>query len=101
MNSNKDGEHWLGLVLLRKKCFYFDSFGIPIINENILNFLATYDKVTYSNICIQSATSLQCGKFCIAFVKCVRSNISYNNFLSLFERVDLNKNDKLIENIVF
>ena len=27
--SNMKGEHWVALVLKKKKCFYFDSFGVP------------------------------------------------------------------------
>ena len=70
--SNKEGEHWVALVLKKKRCYYFDSFGLPIMNGNILKFLEGYRKVTYSNVCIQSINSEKCGKFCIAFVKSVR-----------------------------
>ena len=31
------GENWIAMILTKKKCFYFDSFGVPIINTNILN----------------------------------------------------------------
>ena len=80
--SNMKGEHWVALVLKKKKCFYFDSFGVPILNDDILQFLQDYYKVTYSDVCIQSVNSEKCGKFCIAFVKTVRSKQSYSEFLS-------------------
>ena len=97
--SNKEGEHWVALVLKKKRCYYFDSFGVPIMNGNILKFLEGYRKVTYSNVCIQSINSEKCGKFCIAFVKSVRCKQSFSNFLSSFDFVDLACNDILIENI--
>ena len=96
--SNMKGEHWVALVLKKKKCFYFDSFGVPILNDDILQFLQDYYKVTYSDVCIQSVNSEKCGKFCIAFVKAVRSKQSYSEFLSNFNFIDLSSNDLLIEN---
>ena len=29
--SNQPGEHWVALILTKKDCFYFDSFGLPIV----------------------------------------------------------------------
>ena len=78
--SNMKGEHWVALVLKKKKCFYFDSFGVPILNDDILQFLQDYYKVTYSDVCIKSVNSEKCGRFFIAFVKTVRSKQSYSEF---------------------
>ena len=97
--SNMKGEHWVALVLKKKKCFYFDSFGVPILNDDILQFLQDYYKVTYSDVCIQSVNSEKCGKFCIGFINYVYSKKSYNNFISQFEFVKLYKNDEIVENI--
>ena len=99
MPSNKEGEHWVALLLKKKKCYYFKSFGLPIMNGNILKFLHGYRKVTYSDVCIQSVNSEKYGKFCIAFVKSVRCKQSFFNFLSSFDYVDLANNDILIEKI--
>ena len=93
------GEHWVAIVMHEKKCFYFDSFGLPIINENILQFLSNYKKVTYSDVCIQNTFSNYCGKFCIAFIKYVHSKHSYNQFINQFDFVKLYKNDLIVENI--
>ena len=99
MPSNMEGEHWVALVLKKKRCYYFDSFGLSIMNRNILRFLERYRKVTYSDVCIQSVNSEKCGKFCIAFVKSVRCKQSFSNFLSSFDYVNLANNDILIEKI--
>ena len=37
--SDTAGEHWVALVMQKKKCFYFDSYGLPVINQDILHFL--------------------------------------------------------------
>ena len=73
--SSKKGDHWLSLVITKHQAFYFDSFGLPIIDREILAFLSKqkYRKVTYSIKCIQSIYSDKCGLFCILFVKIVKS----------------------------
>ena len=53
MPSNKEGEHWVALLLKKKKCYYFDSFELLIMNGNILKFLQRYRKFTHSDVCIQ------------------------------------------------
>ena len=99
--ANSSGEHWVALVLKKKSCFYFDSFGLPVMNNNILNFLSeNYKKFTYTNVCIQSAYSDHCGKFCIAFIKHVHSKYSYDTFIKQFNFVKLYKNDLIVENIL-
>ena len=100
-NSDSDGEHWVALLLKKNKCFYFDSFGLPVLNTNIIHFLRKYKKVTYTDICIQHMYSEKCGKFCIGFIKNVNSKSSYNNFISQFDFVKLYKNDDIVENIYF
>ena len=36
-NSNDNGSHWIGMKLVSKKLFYFDSYGIPYISDIIKN----------------------------------------------------------------
>ena len=96
---NTDGEHWVAMLLQKNRCFYFDSFGLPVLNSNIIHFLRKYKKVTYTDICIQHIYSEKCGKFCIGFINYVYSKKSYNNFISQFEFVKLYKNDEIVENI--
>ena len=99
--GDSPGEHWVAIVLQKKRCFYFDSFGLPILNGNILKFLAeNYKKVTYTDVCIQSVFSDFCGKFCIGFINQVHSKYSYHTFINRFDFVNLYKNDAIIENIL-
>ena len=47
------------------KLFYFDSYGIPIIQDIIKK---QYDKIITNIYRIQSIDSIECGKFCILFI---------------------------------
>ena len=99
--KNQPGEHWLALVLTKTKCFYFDSFGAPILEEMIVSYLQLkYKKVTVNNECIQHFTSASCGLFCIAFVKNVNSKFSFEKFISKFSLFDLLKNDNIVLNLL-
>ena len=99
--KNQPGEHWLALILTKTKCFYFDSFGAPILEEMIVSYLQQkYKKVTVNNECIQHFTSASCGLFCIAFIKNVNSKIRYEKFISKFSLFNLLKNDNIVLNLL-
>ena len=66
------------------KCFYFDSFGVSILNKEIKQFAKEYDEEIYSNICIQDLTSVKCGELCIAFINNVNSMASYEKNMNIF-----------------
>ena len=96
--SSTEGEHWVALLLKPKSCFYFDSFGIPILNHEIHKFLKKkYKKVTFSTLCVQDYRSNKCGEFCIIFLKNVSSKKTYFLFLKRFSDINLLINDKLLE----
>ena len=96
--SSTEGEHWVALLLKPKNCFYFDSFGIPILNHEIHKFLQKkYKKVTFSTLCVQDYRSNKCGEFCIIFLKNVNSKKTYLLFLKRFSDMNLLINDKLLE----
>merc|ERR1711915_521432 len=78
--SHEKGDHWVALVMNRNHCFYFDSFGLPVLSSEIFDFLKPYHKVFYSDVCIQNIDSLSCGKFCIAFIKNVKKKSLMNIF---------------------
>ena len=82
------------MVLTKNTCFYINSFGLPIINSNILNYVNQYKKVIYSDQWIQDYLSTCCGLFCIAFVLYVKKL----SFLSLFK--DLKRNDYVVESLL-
>ena len=61
-----EGDHRVAVKMTKYNCFYFYSFGVVIVDENIKLFVSRYDKVLYSNICIQDIRSVKCGEFCLA-----------------------------------
>ena len=99
--KNQPGEHWLALVLTKSKCLYFDSFGVGITEETIVSYLQQkYEKVTVNNECIQHLYSESCGLFCIAFIKNVKNNASFETFISNFNLLDLLENDNIVLNLL-
>ena len=95
--TTKPGDHWLGLVLTKNKCFFFDSFGLGIMDLNIKIFLKQYyKKVSINNHCIQHLNSDKCGLYCIAFIKHVNSTMTYEKFISKFNLYNLLGNDNVV-----
>jgi len=95
--TTEQGDHWLGLVLSKSKCFYFDSFGVGVMDPDIINFLKKYyKKVTINNECIQHHDSDKCGLYCVAFINNVYSKSSYERFIANFNFVHLLKNDNIV-----
>ena len=102
-NSSESGSHWVGLVLMKHYCFYFDSYGVGILEANILNYIREhYLSYIYSVKEIQAIRSEKCGQFCISFVMCVRSIRDYNIFLNKFDgdKDNLSQNDVVINRMM-
>ena len=97
--SGTAGEHWVALKRKGDKCFYFDSFGLPIVNKSIVDFVKNSEKVHFSKICIQDISSFKCGMFCIVFIKNVNSASSYYEFINSFDFCDLYLNDNIVNNM--
>lgn len=69
------GSHWVAIYFYNsKKVYYFDSYGLPPSNKNILRFLKKNARVIfYNKICFQEKFTTTCGHFCLYFLfKCAR-----------------------------
>lgn len=66
---NKKGQHWLCLFYDKNgSCDFFDSYGMPPENFNMLSYLnATSNSWNYNNKRIQG-DSTYCGQYCILFL---------------------------------
>ena len=96
-DSKNPGDHWLGLILNKKKCYFFDSFGIPIVEKNIVQYLyQKYPTAVVNTVCIQDTFSELCGMFVIGFVSFVKDEQDYEKFISIFDPLNLRKNDEII-----
>ena len=64
------------------KLFYFDSYGIEFVPDNIKK---QYEKIITNIYRIQSNNSNECGKFCIMFIKAnIQNKLDYIKFLLQF-----------------
>ena len=95
-----EGDHWVAVKMTKYNCFYFDSFGVEIVDENIKQFVCRYDKVLYSNICIQDIRSVKCGEFCIAFINYVNNMSEYERFINMFSDSKMVLNDFIVHNLI-
>ena len=95
--SNKPGDHWIAIILTEKHAYYFDSFGLGIVDQEIQQFLLPrYSNIIFNSLCIQHILSDKCGYYCIYFVKNVHNFKSYYKFLSNFMIHNLKLNDCIV-----
>ena len=100
--SYKPGEHWIGLcVELNGSGEYFDSFGLPPLNEFIINFLDANcpNGILYNPRTLQCLECISCGHYCIVYIKIRSIGKSFCDFMSLFTTNTL-KNELVIRKIV-
>ena len=96
--SGHPGEHWVALVITETKCYYFDSFAVPIIPANIRMYLQPYyENITYLDIQIQDITSNYCGAYCVSFVLHVRDDAGYEQFIVHYFSENLLQNDEILK----
>lgn len=99
--SSEPGDHWVGLVLTTRSCFYFDSYGIGILQYNILKYIKDYySSYIYSIKEIQDLQSEKCGEFSMAFVLYVKSVHDYKLFLDIFDGEKFLNNDIILSQIL-
>lgn len=98
------GCHWTALYLHNNHHVdYFDSAGDPsfLSNKYIWQFIQKQlvRDVTFVSKQIQSLTSNKCGMFCLTFLNALASGISYDEFVSVFDLNNLDRNDKIVEQL--
>ena len=92
-DSRFKGSHWVSYKKIGNKIFYFDSYAVSFIPDIIKNQYPNH-KFICNIYRIQSIDSIQCGRFCILFIKSnIKNENEYNNFLLKFEKNNFLKND--------
>lgn len=90
------GEHWVAIRLSDHENEYFDSFGEPPSQPNIVEYLAKQGKVLqHSTQMIQHPLSDTCGVYCIDYVRERSNNVSFRKYLSFFT-ADQDANDRKV-----
>ena len=97
---NTEGDHWVAVKMTKYNFFYFDSFVVEIVDENIKQFVCRYDKVLYSNICIQDIRSAKWGEFFIAFINYVNNISEYERFINMFSESEMYLNDFIVHDLI-
>lgn len=98
--SSQSGSHWVSLHIDDEGfAFYFDSFGIPPRNFNILRFMKLHSKkYIYNEKQLQHLSSIKCGRFACVFVISVLRDNGFKQLLDKFSN-NLKINDIIIEKL--
>lgn len=92
--SHESGNHWIAMILTRKNCLYFDSFGVGVLESDILKFIEEgYNSYIHSVKEIQAINSEKCGQFCVGFILQVTNVKTYASFLKDFTSKNKMEND--------
>ena len=77
------------------KLFYFNSFGVEHVPEEIKKFIG--NKNIIANIFrVQANNSVMCGYFCIGFIDFMLAGKKLTDFTDMFYPHDSEKNDDII-----
>ena len=101
------GTYQIALFCSRNEIFYFDSFGVEHIPEEIKTFVeefldrpsssASQNKNIKANIFrVQANDSVMCGYFCIEFIDFMLAGKKLTDYTNLFSPHDFKKNDNII-----
>jgi len=98
--KNEPGSHWIVIGTETGgggSDEYFDSFGLPPINKLIEHFLMEGGKNHYesSQKSIQHPLSTVCGQYCIFFIYCRCSGLSFSDFIKMFNNIPI-LNDAIV-----
>ena len=77
-------------ILLKKRIFYFDSFGVEHIPEEIKKFIGNRN-IKANIFRVQANNSVMCGYFCIGFIDFMLAGKTLIDYVNLFSPYDFNK----------
>jgi len=83
----RDGSHWLAIDfdIPLSTAFYFDSYGRPPSDPNILSFLKHNCAVWgYNTLSLQEPMSVVCGQYCCLFTRYMHKGITPLHIVRLF-----------------
>ena len=98
-DDDEPGEHWVAIFFPNnKEAVYFDSYGLPPLQEDIQPFLARHcQRWTTNRMTIQAYDSMMCGVYCIYVLHYLALGYSLDLLLHMrFEPQSLSNNDKIV-----
>jgi len=95
------GEHWCLLIVHKKYCEFFDSFGFSPDKYDVLkSFVPQCEKILYNGDRYQSFLAKTCGHHCIFFAILRARGISAKRIKKLYRKNDFKYNDSMVYNFV-
>jgi hypothetical protein len=89
--SHLPGTHWVAMFVDKQgKCEYFDSYGLPPMVQEHIDYL---QKCKYNNTTLQSLTSVLCGHYCMLYLDSKFRGLSMNQFLKQMKKENQDSND--------
>ena len=84
---NEPGEHWVA-VYMGDIPIYFDSFGLPPMFDEFVNFLDNQSPIgwLHNTIPFQSIYQDTCGMHCLFFLTCMFKYNDFNIFMNIFNK---------------
>lgn len=94
----KPGVHWIAIYVPKRNFIeYFDSYSFEP-NEDVKNYLKTFDNVEKNSTSLQDFFSTACGPFCIYFIINRAMGKELKEIIKKLSKII--KNDKFVENFV-
>ena len=68
-DCDKPGSHWTVIERHRGDIFYFDSYGMPPLHDDLTSKLLTmtHSSITWNNTQLQELNTNVCGQYCILY----------------------------------
>ena len=89
------GTHWISLFCNRNEIFYFESFGVEHVPEEMKEFIGNKNmKVNIFRV--KANNSVMCGYFCIGFIDFMLADRNLVDITSMFSPYDFEKNNCII-----
>ena len=89
------GTHWVALFCNKNAFFYFSSFGVEHVPEDIKELVGKKN-IKVNIFRVQEKGSVMCGNFFIGFIDFMLAGKILTDYTSLFSPHDFEKNDHII-----
>ena len=101
-SCNFPGAHWIAIYFKSsRKCYFFDSFGMPPILKSHRDYIYRYsEKMDYNSFTVQGPLSVTCGGHSIFFLTKMLEGYTMDSIMKFYSN-DISKNDAMIYRMYF
>ena len=87
--------HWIAIYINKSQKEYFDSYGLPIFDETLIDLLQSKYKRLKTRL--QAFNSDVCGQYCLYFIYQKARGKSFSDIVKVFKINDSSYNDKFVK----